>query len=152
MASMSEGLPFQSAPANSVPAETLKKLDIPTVPTSPERPGRWSKLSWHMYAEHFADYLKREHEFNKQMLSYFAVRLQSDERLITGSSSKAWLEASGVTQDGIGFDAYANDVEQDAAMRVAWDIGCERHQKAVKEFGQSREQVTRLARDGILPE
>lgn len=152
MSSMSDDLPFQSASAKSIPAETLQALDMPKVPASPELPRKWSKLSWHMYAEHFADYLKREHEFNKKMLSYFAVRLQSDEQLINNASSKAWLEASGVTQDGIGFDAYANDVQKDAAMRETWAIGCEKHRNAVREFGESRERVKLLAQAGTLPD
>lgn len=151
MSSMGEDLPFQSASAKSIPPETLKKLDLPDVPSSPELPRRWSKLSWHMYAEHFADYLKRQHDFNKKMLSYFAVRLQSDEQLIA-ADSKGWLEAKGVTQDGIGFDAYASDVGRDERMREAWNIGCERHRKAVKQFGESRDRVVSLAKAGSLPE
>lgn len=151
MTSLGDDLPFQSASAKSIPPETLQKLDLPTVPTTPELPRRWSKLSWHMYAEHFADYLKRQHEFNKKMLSYFAVRLQSDEQLIS-TGNKAWLEASGVTQNGIGFDAYAQNVRKDEEMRAAWDIGCERHRKAIREFGESRERVRNLAQTGSLPE
>lgn len=151
MSSLGDDLPFQSASAKSIPPETLQKLDLPNVPTVPELPRRWSKLTWHMYAEHFADYLKRQHEFNKKMLSYFAVRLQSDEQLIS-TGNKAWLESSGVTQDGIGFDAYARDVRRDEEMRAAWDIGCERHRKAVREFGESRDRVKNLAQAGSLPE
>ena len=151
MSSMSDDLPFQSASAKSIPPETLQALDIPQVPTKPELPRRWSKLTWHMYAEHFAHYLKLQHEFNKKMLSYFAVRLQSDEQLMA-AGSKAWLEASGVTQDGIGFEAYAKDVRRDDEMRTTWDIGCERHREAVKEFGESRERVRGLAQAGTLPE
>lgn len=150
MSSMGEDLPFQSASANAVPVETLQKLDVPKVPVAPELPHRWTKLSWHHYSEDFADYLQRQHEFNKNMLSYFAVRLQSDEQLITTGSTKAWLEASGVTQNGIGFDAYANDVQRDAEMRMTWNIGSDNHRQAVKQFGESRERVKSLAQKGTL--
>lgn len=151
ISSLGDDLPFQSASAKSIPPETLQKLDVPKCPSAPVLPQRWSKLTWHMYAEHFQDYLKRQHEFNKNLLSYFAVRVQSDEELLS-KGSRSWLEASGTTTEGIGFDAYASDVRRDEQMRTAWEVGCERHSKAVREFGASRERVRELAERGGLPE
>lgn len=153
MSTLRDDLPNQPTAASSISSETMQKLDLPQVPSPPDVPRRWTKTSWHYYAGSFAAYLKHQHEFDKKMLGYFAVRLQKNEELVTGGDNNmAWLEASGVTQHGVGFETYARDVRRDAEMREAWEIGCEKHRKAVREFGEGRERVRQLAQAGSLPE
>jgi hypothetical protein len=64
----------------------------------------------------------------------------------------AWLEATGDAVAGGGFGTYAREVREDERVREIWNMGCERHRDAVKEFDEVRERVRGLAVAGTLTE
>lgn len=152
LSSMSETLPFTSQAANTLPTNPLKPqtLTTPVVPIPPKAPTRVSKQSWHQYAQNFGVYLSAFNSFNGAMLQHFQARdQQAAARMQKGM---AWLEATGDPTVGGGFGSYAREVKEDERVREIWNMGCERHADAVKEFDEVRERVRRLAVAGSIAE
>lgn len=152
LSSMSESLPFASQAANTLPINPLKPqtLTTPVVPIPPKAPTRTSKQNWHQYAQNFGVYLHAFNSFNSAMLQHFQARdQQSVARMQKGM---AWLEATGDSIAGGGFGTYAREVGEDERVREIWNMGCERHRDAVKEFDEVRERVRGLAVAGSLAE
>lgn len=150
--SMSASLPFTSQAANTLPINPLKPqtLSTPVVPIPPKAPTRLSKQAWHQYAQNFGVYLQAFNSFNGAMLQHFQAR----EQQVAARMQKgmAWLEATGDPIAGGGFGSYARDVKEDERVREIWNMGCERHADAVKEFDDVRERVRRLAVAGTIAE
>ena len=48
--------------------------------------------------------------------------------------------------------SYAQGVKEDERVREHWNVGCERHGEAIKEFEAVRERVRSLTLGAVLPE
>lgn len=148
LSSMSSTLPFTSQAASTLPTNPHKPqtLSTPVVPIAPKAPTRLSKQSWHQYAQNFGVYLLAFNSFNNAMLQHFQARdQQAAARMQTGM---AWLASTGDSSVGGGFGSYAREVREDERVRATWNVGCERHADAVKEFDDVRERVRRLTSTG----
>lgn len=150
LSSMSSTLPFTSQAANTLPTNPHKPqtLSTPVVPIAPKAPTRLSKQSWQQYAQNFGVYLLAFNSFNNAMLQHFQARdQQAAARMQTGMG---WLASTGDPSVGGGFGSYAREVREDERVRATWNVGCERHADAVKEFDEIRERVRRLATTGAI--
>ncbi|KAK4503350.1 hypothetical protein PRZ48_004265 [Zasmidium cellare] len=151
LADLSSTLPFQSAatPSRTTQSSEPQKLQTPPIPRVPITPNRLTKTSWHTYALSFATYLEAYHAFNKTMLAHFDAReKQASTRLMGGSG---WLEAiGGDTSSSLGFASYWKGVQEDEKVRETWNIGCEKHLEAVRQFDELRERVRKLSLQGAL--
>lgn len=150
--SMSATLPFPSQAANTLPTNPHKPqtLSLPVVPIPPKSPPRLSKHTWHQYAQNFGVYLLAFNSFNSAMLQHFQARDQ--QAALRMQAGMAWLEAAGDATVGGGFGTFAREVKEDERVRETWNMGCERHADAVKEFDEVRERVRRLAVAGAIGE
>lgn len=151
LADLSSTLPFQSAatPSRMTQSSEPQKLQTPPIPRVPIPPNRLTKVSWHTYALSFATYLEAYHAFIKTMLAHFDAReKQASARLLGGSG---WLEAiGGDTSSSLGFASYWKGVQEDEKVRETWNIGCEKHLEAVRQFDELRERVRKLSLQGAL--
>ncbi|KAF2169407.1 hypothetical protein M409DRAFT_65083 [Zasmidium cellare ATCC 36951] len=151
LADLSSTLPFQSSttPSRTTQSAEPQKLQTPPIPRVPVPPNRLTKASWHTYALSFATYLEAYHAFNKTMLAHFDAReKQASARLLGGSG---WLEAiGGDTSTSLGFTSYWKGVQEDEKVRETWNIGCEKHMEAVRQFDELRERVRKLSLQGAL--
>lgn len=151
LADLSSTLPFQSSatPSRATQSAEPQKLQTPPIPRVPTPPNRLTKGSWHTYALSFATYVEAYHAFNKTMLAHFDAReKQASARLLGGSG---WLEAiGGDTSSSLGFASYWKGVQEDEKVRETWNIGCEKHLEAVRQFDELRERVRKLSYQGAL--
>lgn len=62
------------------------------------------------------------------------------------------LEAVGEASTGEGFMSYAQAVKEDERVREHWNVGCEKHGEAIREFEAVRERVRVLSEGAGLPD
>ncbi|KAK0712281.1 hypothetical protein B0T21DRAFT_415851 [Apiosordaria backusii] len=142
-ADLSQNLPFQSRPSAKIPLPQMKPtpLSCPPVPQAPIAPaplvlGGANLMSpaWDTYAKEFEAYMIAWSQWNETMLAHFTTRQAHHN-----SAGFSWVSAMG----DLGYQEYANALEQDKPLRQKWLTACDNHELQVKEFQKMKRGMLR---------
>lgn len=150
LSDISSTLPFTSAASTSIPTFTPQTLALPPLPRAPSTPTKLSRASWSTYCTTFSIYLDKFNKYNATIIAHFASRQELAAKVVKAGIRA--LEAVGETSTEQGFMSYAQGVKEDERVREHWNVGCERHGEAIKEFEAVRERVRSLTLGAGLPE
>lgn len=150
LADISSTLPFTSKASTSIPTFTPQNLVIPPLPRAPPTPTKLSRASWSTYCTTFSIYLDKFNKYNSVVVNHFSHRQDLAAKVVK-AGIKA-LEAVGEASTGEGFMSYVQAVKEDERVREHWNVGCEKHGEAIREFEAVRERVRVLSEGAGLPD
>jgi hypothetical protein len=139
LADISSTLPFTSKASTTIPTFTPQNLVLPPLPRAPSTPTKLTRASWSTYCTTFSLYLDKFNTYNAVIVKHFASRQELAAKVVKAGIRA--LEAVGEASTGEGFMSYAQAVKEDERVRECWNVGCERHGEAVREFEAVRERV-----------
>ncbi|KAG9671086.1 hypothetical protein KCU99_g7948, partial [Aureobasidium melanogenum] len=150
LADISSTLPFTSKASTSIPTFTPQTLVLPPLPRAPSTPTKLTRASWSTYCTTFSIYLDKFHKYNTVVVKHFSSRQDLAAKVVKAGIRA--LEAVGEASTGEGFMSYAQAVKEDDRVREYWNVGCEKHAEAVREFEAVRERVRVLSEGAGLPD
>ncbi|KAG9892476.1 hypothetical protein KCV05_g17925, partial [Aureobasidium melanogenum] len=150
LADISSTLPFTSKASTSIPTFTPQNLVLPPLPRAPATPTKLTRASWSTYCTTFSIYLDKFHKYNSVVVKHFSSRQDLAAKVVKAGIRA--LEAVGEASTGEGFMSYAQAVKEDERVREYWNVGCEKHGEAVREFEAVRERVRVLSEGAGLPD
>lgn len=150
LADISSTLPFTSKASTSIPTFTPQNLVLPPLPRAPSTPTKLTRASWSTYCTTFSIYLDKFHKYNSVVVTHFAKRQDLAAKVVRAGIRA--LEAVGEASTGEGFMSYAQAIKEDERVREYWNVGCEKHAEAVREFEAVRERVRVLSEGAGLPD
>jgi hypothetical protein len=146
LSDISSTLPFTSKASTTIPTFTPQNLVLPPLPRAPSTPTKLTRASWSTYCTTFSLYLDKFNTYNAVIVKHFASRQELAAKVVKAGIRA--LEAVGEASTGEGFMSYAQAVKEDERVREHWNVGCERHGEAVREFEAVRERV-RVLSEGV---
>jgi hypothetical protein len=136
-------LPFKSQASNVLPRPEAKPPVIPNPPRGPVTPKVVNDNSFERYIAEMGAYMYEWNRYNKIMLQHFGAR-QID---IETNLSSTWMSSvgDGFMADGKkGYADYMQAVEEDAKIRMHWEVSWEKHQETMRGLGRTREKMKSL--------
>jgi curved DNA-binding protein CbpA len=134
------GLPFKSQASASVARPEAKLLVIPNPPKGPVPPENITFNTFEIYIAEMGAYMYEWNQYNEKMLQHFNAR-QTD---IETNLSSTWMSSVGdgsAAKGKKGYADYMQALEDDAQIRIHWDVSWEKHQGTMKSLGKIREKM-----------